>query len=210
MRIRPCRAGLVTLRAAVRLSGTSLLLALVMWHGGHAAWIGAKAHLAQVLIRQAWSRASAGARDARPWPWADTHPVARLRVPGRGVETFVLAGASGRTLAFGPGHLDGTPRPGEPGNAVVSGHRDTHFAFLRRLAKGDEVVIEGRDGRRLRYVVADTRVVDEHDLAITADAGDTRLTLVTCYPFDAIRPGGPLRYVVVARRVDGRAQASAR
>ena len=30
-----------------------------------------------------------------------------------------------------------------------------------------------------------------------------RLTLVTCYPFDAIRPGGSLRYVVVARRVDG-------
>ena len=26
-------------------------------------------------------------------------------VPGRGVDTFVLAGASGRTLAFGPGHL---------------------------------------------------------------------------------------------------------
>jgi sortase (surface protein transpeptidase) len=25
-----------------------------------------------------------------------------------------------------------------------------------------------------------------------------RLTLVTCYPFDAIEPGGPLRYVVTA------------
>jgi sortase A len=24
------------------------------------------------------------------------------------------------------------------------------------------------------------------------------LTLVTCYPFDAVEPGGPLRYVVVA------------
>ena len=27
---------------------------------------------------------------------------------------------------------------------------------------------------------------------------DAVLTLVTCYPFDAIKPGGPLRYVVVA------------
>ena len=52
-------------------------------------------------------------------------------------------------------------------------------------------------------MVATTRVVEKHDLSMTADAGDTRLTLVTCYPFDAIRPGGPLRYVVVARRVDG-------
>jgi sortase A len=64
-------------------------------------------------------------------------------------------------------------------------------------------VVEGRDGRRQRYVVTATRLVENRDLSIRADAGDTRLTLVTCYPFDAIRPGGPLRYVVVARRVDG-------
>jgi sortase A len=64
-------------------------------------------------------------------------------------------------------------------------------------------VVEGRDRHRHRYVVASTRVVDRGDLSITADSGDTRLTLVTCYPFDAIRPGGRLRYVVVARSVDG-------
>jgi sortase A len=194
---------LVPLRLTVRVSGTCLLLALAAWHGGHAAWIEAKAQLAQVLIRQAWSRTSAGA--ARPWPWADTYPMARLVVPGRGVDTFVLAGASGRTLAFGPGHLDGTPQPGEPGNAVISGHRDTHFAFLRRLAAGDLIVVERRDGRRIPYAVEATRVVEKHDLSITADAGDTRLTLVTCYPFDALRPGGPLRYVVVAPRRGGAA-----
>jgi sortase A len=162
-------------------------------------WIEAKAHVAQVLVRRAWRDTLAGARNARPWPWADTRPVARLLVPRQGVESFVLAGASGRTLAFGPGHLDGTPRPGERGNAVISGHRDTHFAFLRRLGKGDEIVLEAPDGRLHRYVVASTRVVDRHDLSVTASDGSTRLTLVTCYPFDAIRPGGPLRYVVVAR-----------
>jgi sortase A len=51
--------------------------------------------------------------------------------------------------------------------------------------------------------VAATRVVDRSELWVAADASDTRLTLVTCYPFFALRPGGPLRYVVVARRVDG-------
>jgi sortase A len=203
VRTRVRCAWLVPRRAAVRLLGAGLLLAVAAWHGGHAAWIEAKAQLAQVLIRQAWGRTSAGAGDARPWPWADTHPVARLMVPDRGVDTFVLAGASGRSLAFGPGHLDGTAQPGEPGNAVVSGHRDTHFAFLRRLVAGDEIVVELQDGRRMRYVVDATRVVDKHDVSITADAGDTRLTLVTCYPFDALRPGGPLRYVVVATRVAG-------
>ena len=52
-------------------------------------------------------------------------------------DVIVLAGASGRTLAFGPGHLDGSARPGEPGNCVLSAHRDTQFAFLRRLEIGD-------------------------------------------------------------------------
>ena len=55
---------------------------------------------------------------------------------------MVLAGASGRTLAFGPGHVDGTPLPGEHGNAVVSGHRDTHFAFLRDLRCGDVLEVQ--------------------------------------------------------------------
>ncbi len=203
MTTRSGRVGLARVRQALRRAGVAALLGLAAWHGGRAAWIEAKAHLAQILMRRAWRQTAAGARDARPWPWADTYPVARLLVPGRSVETFVLAGASGRTLAFGPGHLDGTPRPGERGNAVISGHRDTHFAFLRRLGRGDEVVVEGRDGRRHRYLVTSTRVVDRRDLSITADSGDTRLTLVTCYPFDAIRPGGPLRYVVVARSADG-------
>jgi sortase A len=186
----------------LRLSGTGALLAVVVWHGGRATWIEAKAQLAQALIRRAWRQAAALSGDIRPWPWADTHPVARLIVPGRGVDTFVLAGASGRTLAFGPGHMDGTPRPGARGNSVISGHRDTHFAFLRRLERGDLVVVEGRDGRRRRFVVASTRIVDRRDLTVVADVGDTRLTLVTCYPFDAFRPGGPLRYVVTALATD--------
>jgi sortase A len=191
------------LAMGLRLSAAFVLLAVAAWHGGRAAWIETKAQLAQALVRRAWQRTLAGAGDARPWPWADTRPVARLMAPGLGVDTFVLAGASGRTLAFGPGHLDGTPDPGEPGNAVVSGHRDTHFAFLRRLVAGDELLLETRRGERQRYVVATTRVVDRSDLWVAADADDTRLTLVTCYPFFALQPGGPLRYVVVARRVDG-------
>jgi sortase A len=197
----PGRPGLARLQRAL-LPAAGVLLAVAAWHGGRAVTIEAKAHLAQRLIRRAWRQASAGAGDVRPWPWADTHPVARLLVPGRGVDTFVLAGASPRTLAFGPGHVDGTARPGFPGNAVISGHRDTHFAFLRRLRSGDVVEIEQRNGGRRRFVVTGARVVDRRDLSVTADGGDTRLTLVTCFPFDAIRPGGPLRYVVEARSVD--------
>jgi sortase A len=174
------------------------MLALAGWHGGHAMWIEAKARLAQHLVRRAWAEEQAGGGDVRPWPWADTHPVARLVVPGQDVDLLVLDGASGRTMAFGPGHMSGTPLPGEVGNAVVSGHRDTHFAFLRRLRAGDVLLVERRDGRRRRYVVSRALVVDRRDTWVVEETDDTRLTLVTCYPFDAIRPGGPLRYVVSA------------
>ena len=187
----------------VRRLGIVSLLAIGSWQGAGAAWIHAKAQLAQHLLGRAWRARLAGARDARPWPWADTQPVARLTVPAQGIDLFVLDGASGRTMAFGPGHLAGTPLPGEPGNSVVSGHRDTHFAFLRHLKAGDAIVVEGPDARRQRYVVSDALVLDRREVAVTVDRGDTRLTLVTCYPFDALRPGGPLRYVVTARLDSG-------
>jgi sortase A len=175
-----------------------VLLATAAANGGRALWIEAKACLAQQLVRRAWCAMQAGAGEARPWPWADTWPIARLTVPARGVDLFVLAGASGRTLAFGPGHVTGTALPGEPGNAVVSGHRDTHFAFLRELEPGDTIVIERRDGRRRTYTVSALRVVDHQAGELMGETQDARLTLVTCYPFDALRPGGPLRYVVTA------------
>jgi len=185
-------------RTVLRRAAVLLLLSFAAWHGVQSVWIVAKARVAQQLIRRSWLAAQTGRSEPRPWPWADTRPVARLRVPARGVERFVLDGASGRTLAFGPGHVDGTALPGQPGNAVVGGHRDTHFAFLRELKRGDAIVVERPDGRLRRYVVSVARVVDRGDTSVTADAGDTRLTLVTCFPFDAIRPGGPLRYVVTA------------
>jgi sortase A len=101
-------------------------------------------------------------------------------------------------MAFGPGHLFGTAAPGAPGNSVISAHRDTHFAFLRDLAPGDELVVETPDGLRRRYRVDDATIVDRRDLRATAPEPTPRLTLITCYPFNAVNPGGPLRYVVRA------------
>ena len=176
------------------------LISFSTWHAGEAAYIHAKAWLAQKLIANAWDKSRAQGAAMRPWPWADTYPVARIEAPGQGESLVVLSGASGRTLAFGPGHVEGTPLPGAPGNAVVSGHRDTHFAFLRRLRRGDALLVQSPDGVTVRYRVAATEVVHRKDVRVMMDAGDDRLTLVTCYPFDSAVPGGPLRYVVVATR----------
>lgn len=177
--------------------GVVLLLLIGVWQVGHGVWIHAKAHLAQYLLQRAWARTLDGERDARPWPWADTRPVARLRVPAHGIDLIVLDGVSGRTLAFAPGHASGSPAPGAPGTAVISGHRDTHFRFLAALRAGDEIVVETPGRPPSRFRVVDTAVVDSR-VAVLRAADGPALALLTCYPFDALRAGGPLRWVVTA------------
>ena len=169
-----------------------------------AAWIHVKASLAQTLIGAAWRREQSGSGRAQPWPWADTRPLAQLTVgEGADAPTFmVLEGSSGRNLAFGPAHDPASVLPGESGNSVIEGHRDTHFAVLRAVKVGDTLQVGTLQGRRVRFVVTNTRVVDSRRARIALQSETPRLTLVTCYPFDAVVPGGPLRYVVTADRVE--------
>ncbi len=174
-----------------------IVLLVGSWQVAEGGYIKAKAWLAQYLLQSAWETARAGGERVRPWPWADTWPVARLQVPRLGVDQIILAGASGRTLAFGPGHLAGTAEPGGVGNSVVSAHRDTHFRFLQQLQPGDRLELITLQGARLTYAVASAEVHDKSDLWLL-DQGQNLLTLITCYPFDALLPGGPERYVIRA------------
>jgi len=180
-----------------------MLASLGGWQLGHGVWIHVKAHLAQHLLQRAWARTVAGERDVKPWPWADTWPVARLKAPAHGVDVIVLAGVSGRTLAFGPGHAAGSAAPGAAGTAIVSGHRDTHFAFLARVRAGETLSMEVPGRAPVVFRVSETRVVDARTAVVLSDDAVSGLVLVTCYPFDAITAGGPLRYVVTAERADG-------
>jgi sortase A len=175
-----------------------VLLVLGTWQFGRGAWIQAKAWLAQGLIAHAWAKTKEGEVNVKPWSWADTWPLARLSVPRLGVERYVLAGADGAGMAFGPGHVRGTSLPGAQGNSVIGGHRDTHLAFMRRLRLGDTVMVERPDGMRVSYRVVAADVLDRREVWVAKQEGPTRLTLVTCYPFDALGADGPLRYVVVA------------
>jgi len=165
---------------------------------GAGAYVHAKAQVAQWLLHAAWAESRDTGAPVKPWPWADTHPVARLIAPAQDADVLVLAGASGRTLAFGPGHLDGSAMPGDAGNAVITAHRDTHFRFLRAINPGDELVVERADGGMRHFRIRGAYVADHRELRLPRDTAVPTLTLVTCYPFDAVNPGGPLRYVVVA------------
>lgn len=166
-----------------------------------AAWMPAKAVLAQILLERAFARSLAEGRAVRPWPSTDTEPVARLSLLGHG--SIALRGGSGQALAFGPGHLDGTPEPGEPGTAVYAAHRDTHFAGLGGLRPGDAVTVSRRDGRTFRFRVTGARVAHWDASRLDPAAPGRHLALVTCWPLDATAPGG-LRLIVDAE-MDGEA-----
>ncbi len=177
------------------------ILVMGFWNLGQGAYIPAKAWVAQEMMQRAWRRAEDGADRPAPWPWADTWPVARLSARGGEIDLIVLEGGSGRTLAFGPGHVSASVLPGDLGNSVVAGHRDTHFAFLKDLREGDSIRIQRPGGREHLFTVTAMDVVDSRRGRLVLDTDEPVLSLVTCYPFDASTPGGPLRYVVSAASV---------
>lgn len=123
--------------------------------------------------------------------------------PGRRV-AWMLAGLC--WLSFVPSRPASAQAPGGGGTTVLAGHRDTHFAFLRHLAPGDPLLLEMPDGRTVRYRVVESAVVHARDARVAADVGVDRLALATCWPFDVLRPGTDLRYVVLSEReAEGRA-----
>ncbi|MGC2776011.1 MAG: class GN sortase [Bradyrhizobium sp.] len=167
---------------------------------GHGALIHAKAVVAQVLLDRAFTETIATGRPVKPWSWADTAPVARITVKRLGVSMIALAGSSGQALAFGAGHLEDSAEPGEPGVAVYSAHRDTHFRFLRDVRIGDDIAVTGRDGRTFHYR-ADAASVVRFDASGIDPASDrAELVLSTCWPFDALTQG-PERYALHATMI---------
>jgi len=122
--------------------------------------------------------------------------IAELSIPRLKTRLYVLEGDDDRELARGPGHLPGTAMPGAIGNAVIAGHRDTHFRVLKDIRKGDEIVVRTLDGE-FHYQVRATSIVAPEDTAALQPSTNTVLHLVTCYPFYWIG-SAPKRFVVEA------------
>ena len=164
---------------------------------GQGAYIHAKALVAQVLLERAFARTIAGGHNVKPWPWADTWPVARIEIKRLHADAIVLAGSSGQALAFGPGHVELTPDAGERGIAVYSAHRDTHFRFLKDVIVGDEIDVTRNDGNAFRYRVDGSSVVRFDASGIDPLSNGYELVLSTCWPFDSVI-SGPDRYILHA------------
>jgi sortase A len=179
---------------------STVLIALSLILFGNSIYIYAKAQLAQVLLERAFSQSLLTGNHVKAWPWADTYPVARIRIDRIGAEAIVLQGGSGEALAFGPALLNETSRPGTRGTAVIAAHRDTHFSFLKNVKLGDLITVMRDDGLSFNYRATSMRVVDYDHSGIDAHAAGFHLVLSTCYPFDAI-VHGKQRFVVDAELV---------
>ena len=180
--------------ALTLLAGSSLTARAMYLH--------AKAELAGVLIRRAWEQTARQGKTKPPWPWADTYPVARLRIPRIGYDEIVLEGATPRTLAFGPARLFSGAGMGDPGNLELAGHRTSWFRPLEALEVGDKIEVQWFDAHRheLRmrtYTVDDIRIVAPEEVNLLSPASADALTLITCYPFGH-SPRSPQRFVVLA------------
>jgi sortase A len=165
-----------------------------------ALYIPAKAQLAQVLMSNAWERQLSTGVPARPWPWADFTPTAKLVFTKQQRAILAVSDAAGEGLAFGPMLMAASALPGERGVAVFAAHRDTHFAFLSDVKPGDEVRVETPRGAAM-FRVSHAEVVHWDRSGIqTHDGGPARIALVTCWPLDG-KVSGPMRYVVWAELI---------
>ena len=182
-----------------------ILFSTSLWQLATAGWIQGKAIVAQQLLNHSWNQTLNDISEDRkliqhkPWPWADTWPIAKLIVPKHDIEQIILAGDSGSSLAFGPGHSFASATPNSAGTTVVSAHRDTHFRFLKDLKIKEKIYIQTID-KTITYQIHDTKIVDSRTFKIQPATDEKELILVTCYPFASLDTGGTLRYLVYATK----------
>jgi len=197
---------------ARRLAGGALVACGVLLIGFSAAQY-ARGELRAAALREEWeaSRAHAAVRAIRAGAFTSLAsygfepgaPVARLQIPRLDVDEIVVEGVGVEELNVGPGHLPGTALPGEPGNSVISAHRDRHFHALAGVEVGDTVVTDV-GAQRTRWVIVSRRVVKAGVPALFQTEGPT-LTLTTCWPIRYFGPA-PDRLIMTARPLprDGR------
>ena len=125
--------------------------------------------------------------------------LTRIEIPKINLAAMVVEGDSAKQLLLGPGHITQTPLPGEPGNAVITAHRDTFFRHIYELSPGDEILVE-RNGQTFRYAVTGKKIVKPEDVSVLQRTGDAELTLITCYPTYYVGPA-PERLVVFSKLV---------
>jgi LPXTG-site transpeptidase (sortase) family protein len=176
------------LRFPWRTFGKVLLATLAFVVGGFVT-TNTYAVLWQQHLDERWGELVAAGEPAQP---VLGEPVAKLVIPSLGIERVVLEGQDRGTLRKAPGHVPGSALPGEPGNAVIRGHRvlwSGPFRDLDRLNLGSEIHVQTVDGSAM-YLVAGMFRHDGGRVDLFQDTALPYLTLVTSDP--PLRAGGTL------------------
>jgi len=177
---------------------TAGLLFLALVFGANGFWIQAKAQIGQLLLESAWQKTLSGKSQQKPWPWADTWPVAKLSVPSQNKALIVLDGVSGEAMAFGPGTITTNAMNDRNRVVAIGGHRDSHMQFLEHMDQHAIVELQRADGSIRAYRITSKSITDSANQKLLVPSDKELLVLITCYPFNALQTGGTLRYVVLA------------
>lgn len=131
---------------------------------------------------------------------AASDAFARLEIPRLGFKAMVKDGDDEKTLQRAVGRVRGSAAPGETGNMVLAGHRDTFFRSLEDIQTADRIRLVVPPNT-YEYRVESVRIVEPSQTEVLQSRGVEELTLVTCYPFRVIGPA-PQRFIVSASRVN--------
>ncbi len=153
----------------------------------------------QKRLTQIWEQQNSPSADKSARAKSDDG-LTRLLIPKINVDAIVVEGAGNKQLKIGPGRITTTALPGEPGNSVITAHRDTFFRHIYELQKGDRMTVQ-RNGELMSFEVVGKKIVNPEDLSVLKQTADAQLTLITCYPTYYIGPA-PERLVVTSKLVD--------
>jgi sortase A len=146
-----------------------------------------------------WTLDHQAGSHAAPSAISEGSLLGRIEVPRLDLSAVVFEGTSDDTLSRGVGHLRGSAAPGQHGNLVLAGHRDTFFRGLRGIRQGDQVTVQAPNGE-FRYQVQSTFIVQPDDTEVLQPSTDATLTLITCFPFGYIG-NAPERFIVRATKI---------
>jgi sortase A len=165
----------------------------------HASWLPAKALLSQQLISYSWYQTIDLQQQIKPWPWADTYPIAEISFLRLNKSVVVLNGGDPTTLAFSAGAIAPFNQTSSTQPFVVAGHRDSHFSFLDEVFMNDIISLADKHGQSQLYQVEAIDIVDAATGELPVLADDSQLVLITCYPFTNIGSNSNERYVITAK-----------
>ncbi len=171
----------------------------------HASWLPMKGWLAERLIAYSWHQSISFQHKVKPWPWADTYPIAKISFERLNKQMVVLNGGDPTTLAFSAGAVAPFNQASGTQPFVVAGHRDSHFSFLNEVLMNDIISLADKHGQNQLYQVEAIDIVDASTGELSIWAEDSPLILITCYPFNALGSDSQTqkneRYIITAKRL---------